>query len=133
MLPTSPFPSPPSSHRVQLVSALLAKKADPNAADAGGNGALHVAAQYGMNAVTITLLDGGAKVRRLNKTGASALHLAVRGGHTAVVETLLARKADPTRPDTYGFPPLSIAAMRGEAHGRTQFPRCPHRAPSLAT
>ncbi|XP_069976493.1 myotrophin [Penaeus vannamei] len=86
-------------HR-EIVEALLAGGADPNAQDRKGIGPLVMAAKEGHREVVEMLLAGGADPNARVGFGffskdSRALHVAAKKGHKEVVEALLAGDADP--------------------------------------
>lgn len=111
-----------AGHRVEIVRALLAAGADPNAA---GNhrrsGPLHYAADAPLTAPeydpkrqveTIeALLAAGADFRAADKNGATPLHRAVRTRAALAVECLLAHGADPTSKNLPGSTPFHLAVQ----------------------
>jgi len=124
---------------------LLQAGADPNAATAGGERALMIAAKAGRedlveliagfkadvnvgNAAGRTALHGASKeavVQVLVKVGANieakdnygwtSLHWASENGHAAVVQTLLQHGADVAATDKRGRTSLHFASMSGHA------------------
>ncbi|ROT79769.1 26S proteasome non-ATPase regulatory subunit 10, partial [Penaeus vannamei] len=96
-------------HR-EIVEALLAGGADPNAQDRKGIGPLVMAAKEGHREVVEMLLAGGADPNARVGFGffskdSRALHVAAKKGHKEVVEALLAGDADPNAQDEEVSPP----------------------------
>jgi ankyrin repeat protein len=97
----------------ELVEALLAKGADPNAkADRGGT-PLHYAAELGNKDIAELLLAKGAQVNTRNAAGATPLYQAVDHGRKDLVELLLAKGADVNAKADSGNTPLDWAAHDG--------------------
>ncbi len=78
----------------EMVKAILAAGANPNAKDQNGETALHLSARLGHQEIVDTLIGPGAKFDAKNKQGETPLHLAVRHGHVGIVDKLL--KLDPS-------------------------------------
>lgn len=70
-------------------TALLAKKADPNAAEPDGTTPLHWAARNGDAALVDRLLRAGASAKTANRYGVTPIAIACETGSAAVVERLL--------------------------------------------
>ena len=90
------------SRNAQALRALLAKRADVNAAQPDGTTALHWAAHWNDLEAVNLLLRAGANARAMNRYGATPLSEAVTAGSTAIVDALLNAGADPktlTTPD----------------------------------
>jgi len=82
------------------------------------NTALIAAAQRGNDAVVRALLQAGAPLDYVNKSGRTALAAAVALGngdrrHTATVKTLVAAGADARIADRTGATPVAVARARG--------------------
>ena len=69
-------------------TALLAKKADPNAAEPDGTTPLHWAARNGDAALVDRLLRAGASAKTANRYGVTPIAIACETGSAAVVERL---------------------------------------------
>jgi ankyrin repeat protein len=95
------------------VRALLAKKADVNAADRDGTTALHWAVQLDDLGAVDLLLRSGAKVQTPNRYGVTPLQLASTNGHAAIVERLLRAGANPNTSMPDGETVLMTAARTG--------------------
>jgi ankyrin repeat protein/mono/diheme cytochrome c family protein len=95
------------------VRALLARKADVNAAAPDGTSALHWAVHRNDTTMVEALLRAGAKAAAATRHGVTPLHLAATNGTTAIVTRLLDAGADPnaTLPD--GETVLMTAARTG--------------------
>ncbi len=74
------------------------------------------AAKTGDLARVLALIDADpAAVNRPGVDGSTALHWAVNQNHLPVVEALLGADANAKALNRYGFPPISLAAMNGNA------------------
>jgi ankyrin repeat protein len=127
-----------SKQQRELVELLLAKGADINAMDPGGDTPLCFAAVAGTDDMVKLLIDHGAKAdifvaamldmgervkkllhanpdvaRATDHSGATALHLAAGRGHIKAVQILLAAGADPNSSSGSGETPLQAAAYIG--------------------
>jgi uncharacterized protein len=85
---------------VTWLSFLLAKGANPDMRDAGGNTALMLSAQLGFAEGLSLLIDRRAQVDLANSSGETPLMRAVQNRDIATVRTLLAAGANPNRADT---------------------------------
>ena len=79
----------------QAVRALIAKKADVNAAGADGTTALMVAVERSDAAGARLLLAAGANPRATNRYGVTPLGLAAANGDATLIEALVKAGADP--------------------------------------
>ena len=95
------------------VRALLAQKADVNAAQADGATALHWAVYRGDPALTDLLLQAGANPKVANREGFTPLSLAGLNGDAAIIERLLSAGADPNEVLPRGETPLMMASRTG--------------------
>lgn len=82
------------------LSFLLAKGANPDMRDGGGNTALMLAAQIGFAEGLSLLIDRRAQVDLPNNSGETPLIRAVQNRDIATVRTLLAAGANPNKADT---------------------------------
>ncbi len=98
----------------EMVTLLLARGADRNAARTDGRTALHQSAASARPEVLRTLLDAGLAVDARDAAGDTPLHLAVQGDDAvARVDVLLAAGADAGARNTAGLTPLHAAALVG--------------------
>ena len=104
----------------EQVRALLAQKADVNAAQGDGTTALHWAV-YNHNADLVRqLLAAGADVKAKTRLGSlTPVMMAARSGDTAIVKLLLHAKGDAVTPNANGTTPLMFAAGAGNAQAIT--------------
>ena len=70
---------------------------------------LHIACQYGHEAVVKALVDAGANVNTVNKHGWAPLHIACQYGHEAVVKALVDAGANVNTVNKHGWTPLHIS------------------------
>src|SRR5690606_13654268 len=80
---------------VEMVKALLAAGADPDAANRFGMTPLMQASRYGDAEVIRALLDGGASLDVEHPEGVTPLMMAARSGSVPAVTLLLERGSDP--------------------------------------
>jgi ankyrin repeat protein len=112
--PTSPVADAAMRGDVATVRALLARRADVNAAQGDGMTALHWAADRGDSTLAAELLRAKADVTPRTRIGAyTPLHIAARTGNPAVVRALLAAGGDVRATTTSGATPLHLAAAAG--------------------
>ncbi len=97
------------------VRALLAERAEVNAAQLDGSTALHWAAHHGDLETVQALIAAGANVNAANELGATPLWLASSLGVRAVVETLLRAGATANTALLSGETALMSAVDRGSA------------------
>jgi hypothetical protein len=95
------------------VERLLARGADPNAADVDGETPLHAAARGGHAAVVGALLAYGADASASDRYRMTPLHVAVEYAQAGVTHELLSRGADANVGDLFGATPLHHAALQG--------------------
>lgn len=94
----------------ELVRALLAAGADPNARDHILNLTVtHDAAREGFAETVRELVNHGADVNLADEIGNLPLHLAAREGHLEVVRVLLDLTEDPRRTNQRGHTALWLA------------------------
>jgi hypothetical protein len=74
---------------------------------------VHLAAYFGLEEITSTLLKKGYQSDCKDKYGRTPLSWAARSGHEAVVKLLLEKGAELESKDEYGQTPLSWAAKSG--------------------
>ncbi|MDN5835963.1 MAG: ankyrin repeat domain-containing protein [Nitrosospira sp.] len=95
------------------VTDLLAKGADPNTPDEGGNTLLMVAIRHKNTKLADLLIDAGAKLTLRNKFGETAIMLASYNGLRDIVEKLYVKGAEINH---NGWNPLIYAATNGHAN-----------------
>jgi ankyrin repeat protein len=95
------------------VRALIAKKADVNAAQGDGATALHWAAFKGDQELAQLLIGAGAKAAVANRNGSSPLWLACINGDAPMIALLLRAGADANEKLPLGRSPLMIASRTG--------------------
>ena len=95
------------------VVALIAQKADVNAAQADGATAVHWAVYYDDLEMLDRLIRAGARVTVANRDGATPLTLACINGRAPVIERLLKAGANPNERGANGETPLMMAARTG--------------------
>jgi len=95
------------------VRALLAQKADVNAAQGDGATALAWAAHWGDTETAGLLIRAGADVNRANDYGVTPLSLACTKGNAALVRMLLDAGANPSAARKTGETPLMTCARTG--------------------
>ena len=98
----------------QAVRALLAKKADVNAAQADGTTAVHWAVRHDDLEMLDQLVRAGASVTTANRLGATPLYLACVNGNAAIIGRLIKNGADVNGTVLqHGETPLMFAARSG--------------------
>ncbi len=110
---TSPVADAAMADDVAAVKALLAKKADVNAAQADGATAIQWAAYKDDAALADLLIRAGANVKTANHDGATALYLASIRGSASMIGKLLGAGADPNELGPEGETPLMLASRNG--------------------
>ena len=98
---------------IATVRALIAQKADVNAAQADGATALHWAAYRSNTEMAALLLRAGANPKAANRQGATPLWLASVNGDAAMIGALLEADADPNERLPLGRTPLMVASRTG--------------------
>jgi ankyrin repeat protein len=107
--------------------ALLAKKADPNAAEPDGTSPLHWAIRNDDAALAERLLRAGANGKAANRYGVTPIALACESGNAAIVERLLKAGVSANTTGPLGETALHTCARAGKtaaakvliAHGAT--------------
>jgi ankyrin repeat protein len=97
----------------QAVRALIAKKADVNAALVDGSTALHLAVDAGDDETARLLLAAGARATTATRYGVTPLALAARNGSAPMIETLVKAGADPNGASREGETPLMTVTRSG--------------------
>jgi ankyrin len=98
----------------EVVKALIAHKADVNAAQVPAvDPPLHVAVFGGNMEIIRLLLDHGAKVNALGRNGSTALHHAT--WNDEIFHVMLERGADPKLQQSHGVTTLHMACQDGSA------------------
>ncbi|XP_012283371.1 ankyrin repeat domain-containing protein 39 [Orussus abietinus] len=94
------------------VNNLLKKGTSASAEDLAGYTPLHYAARNGHYKICEMLLENGANVNAITRSGrATALHRAAMQGHQDIVKLLLNAKADPNMRDDDGYTALHRAVL----------------------
>ena len=103
-------------NHVDVVQALVERRANPNIQDGRGNTPLMLAARSGHAEVIRALMDGPMKVELevQNNAGQTALTWAVVNGHIKVVRLLMSLGSDPMTLDADGRGILAITASTGQ-------------------
>lgn len=97
---------------LKRVESLLRKGISAAIEDSAGYTALHYAARNGHYEVCKVLLENGADVNALTRSGhATALHRAATQDHSEIVKLLLNKGADPNIGDADGYTALHRAVM----------------------
>lgn len=100
---------------INKVKKYLSSGADPDAVDSSGYTALHYAARSGHRQICEMLLDHGANVNAMTRSGgATPLHRAAYQGHVQVTQLFVQRGADVTLRDSDGMTALHKAAERSK-------------------
>lgn len=97
-----PIPKASFYGRAEVVTALLAARADVNTVDKKGGTALMAAAGHGHDEVVNVLLQAGAGVNAANIDGLTAVIKSGCDGHASIVHTLILAGADLTATDIDG-------------------------------
>ncbi len=82
--------------------------------DDKGVSPLHVAAQYGQNAVVRQLLAVKVNPNMVSRLGYTPLHVVSQQGNAETVQLLVAARANPNASDKHGITPLHTAAKQGK-------------------
>jgi hypothetical protein len=98
-----------------FLSWLRLNRANVNACDGDGRGALNEAAYYGNITAVRWLLEHGNQLTACDRHRRTALHVAAAAGHTEVVDLLLTLGADPWSVNGAGERPLIEAVLKGHA------------------
>jgi ankyrin repeat protein len=93
---------------------LLAKKADPNAAEPDGTTPLHWAVRNNDTELVERLIRAGANVKAANRYGITAIALACESGSAPIVEQLLAAGVNANTTGPYGETALHTCAHAGK-------------------
>jgi len=101
------------SGNVAAVRALLAKKADVNAATVDSSTALHLAVKANKLEIVNLLIDAGANVKAETRYKITPLSLAAANGNAAIIERLLKAGADVNSTSEEGQTALMTAALNG--------------------
>jgi uncharacterized protein len=102
-----------TARRLEAAKLLLGAKADPNAADRGGDTPLIEATRSGDAELVAMLIAAGASVDKRNETGSAPLLLAAQFGMREIAATLLGAHADVAVKDGEGRTPLQLAEAGG--------------------
>jgi ankyrin repeat protein len=99
---------------VAAVRALIAKKADVNAAQGDGATALHWAVFKGDRELATVLMRAGASPKAANREGVTPLWLASVNGDETMIRALIEGGADANETLPLGRTPLMLAARTGD-------------------
>jgi len=103
--------------KTEVVHYLLSRKADVNAMDIDGWGALHIALVQERPDLALALINAGANVHAINGDGNSPLHIAAKKGYDDIVDKLIGVGADVDVSVTIGvhegYTPLHWALRHG--------------------
>src|SRR5690606_3034961 len=111
--------SPSTARRLHIARLLLAARADPNAADSGGNTPLMDATRTGDAELVTLLIGAGAGVNVRNRSGTAPVLMAAQFGLQEIAQTLVAARADLTVRDADGKAAVDLARAGGH-HGLVQ-------------
>jgi len=98
-----------ANSRHEAAKFLLARGADPNAANARGDYALHWACYRGCLATAKALLEAGAEVNARGDVGNTPLHMACTEHHEAIAMELLGRGGDVFARNDVQITPLGVS------------------------
>uniref|UniRef100_A0A2C9K8K5 SOCS box domain-containing protein n=1 Tax=Biomphalaria glabrata TaxID=6526 RepID=A0A2C9K8K5_BIOGL len=96
-----------------ICSLLIAKGANVNQADAGGNSLLNMACWRGFSDVVQLLVDHGADLDLQNESGNSALNACAVKGFKEIAEILILAKCSLNLANNKGFTPLYNVSQSG--------------------
>ncbi|RWS08707.1 ankyrin-2-like isoform X8, partial [Dinothrombium tinctorium] len=96
-----------------VVTELLKRGANVNAATNKGNTSLHIASLGGQEEVVKILVENGANVNVQSLNGFTPLYMAAQENHDSVVRYLLAHGANQSLATEDGFTPLAVALQQG--------------------
>jgi ankyrin repeat protein len=102
-----------TARRLEAARLLLAAKADPNAANAGGDTPLMEATRSGDAELVALLIGAGARVNASNTAGSAPLLHAAQFGLQEIATILLDAHADASVTDSEGRTPLELAEAGG--------------------
>jgi len=111
-------------NRIDVVTWLLARGADPNGIKSGGF-PLHESAQLGNTEMCRILLTAGANPDTPDSLGETALHKASSHAYLEIIELLLGSGADPAIPEMCGELPIDQSPPRKRAKVQAVFDRYP--------
>ncbi|KAG9484950.1 hypothetical protein GDO78_008192 [Eleutherodactylus coqui] len=98
---------------VEIVSELIQRGVDVDAATKKGNTALHIASLAGQTEVVRVLVTNGANVNAQSQNGFTPLYMAAQENHLEVVKFLLDNGASQSLATEDGFTPLAVALQQG--------------------
>jgi len=114
-VPPSPIADAAMKGDLATVRALIAQRANVNAAHGDGMTALHWAAERGDSAMTTVLIRAKAKTGARTRIGDyTPLHIAAKGGRGSIVKALLGAGSDAKALTTSGATALHFAAAAGD-------------------
>eukprot|EP01097_Dermamoeba_algensis_P003859 TRINITY_DN2614_c0_g1_i2.p1 TRINITY_DN2614_c0_g1~~TRINITY_DN2614_c0_g1_i2.p1 ORF type:complete len:694 (-),score=137.63 TRINITY_DN2614_c0_g1_i2:185-2266(-) len=101
-------------NRLDMVSFLLQRGADPNLPDIGGNTPLMTASQMGFIDIARILVASHSDLHSKSSNKWTAIHLAAENGHSSIVEMLLKAGAAIDDPGFAGQTPIYLASRAGD-------------------
>ncbi len=104
-----------TARRLQVARMLLAARADPNAADSGGNTPLMEATRTADAELVTLLISSGAGVNVRNRAGTAPVLMAAQFGLHEITMQLLAARADVSVRDQDGKAAIDLARAGGHA------------------